>query len=326
MRSLFRSKHKVTQEYGVNKDYYSKFGLQGHEGLDLIPTGTDWTVYALADGVVVKDEDNARSGAYGVNCTIWHPSLNRATQYCHMEFNLVENGMQVKQGQAIGKMGSTGNSTGAHVHLNLFVTDESGVRQNKDNGFLGGTNPLPFLEENVPTGEVNTSVQKNVQFDRITSFLNSISILPTDRSEDYLDNDKLVEGVKNLDAENKRKAEEITKLTEQLNQVHIEAGELKSEISDRQNAINTLNLKISDLNQAMEADAVEDHDMGVKILDLEKQLTEKDREIADLKEEKAAPIEPVIDHYEPILDEFWKNLIKGKKTKSLVDKFWGWIR
>jgi hypothetical protein len=188
------------------------------------------------------------------------------------------------------------------------------------------TNVSGWLRPKKQAGEVNTDVQKNVQFDRITSFLNSISILPTDRSEDYLDNDKLVEGVKNLDAENKRKAEEITKLTEQLNQVHIEAGELKSEISDRQNAINTLNLKISDLNQAMEADAVEDHDMGVKILNLEKQLAEKDREIADLKEEKAAPIEPVIDHYEPILDEFWKNLIKGKKTKSLVDKFWGWIR
>src|SRR3990167_11286 len=147
MKSLFRSKHKITQGFGVNKTYYSKFGLQGHEGLDLIPTGTDWTVHALEDGVVVKDEDNARSGAYGVNCTIWHPSINKATQYCHMEFNLVESGMQAKRGQAIGKMGSTGNSTGAHVHLNLFSVDNNGVRLNRDNGFLGGTNPLPFLGE-----------------------------------------------------------------------------------------------------------------------------------------------------------------------------------
>jgi hypothetical protein len=130
------------------------------------------------------------------------------------------------------------------------------------------------------------------------------------------------ERVKHLLSENERVNKEKDEIIANLRQ---EAGELKNEITDRQNAINTLNLKISDLNQAMEADAVEDHDMGVKILDLEKQLADKDREIADLKEEKAAPIDPVIEHYEPILDEFWKNLFKGKKAKSLKEKIWRWL-
>lgn len=321
MRKLFRSQHKITQEFGVNKEYYSKFGLQGHEGLDLIPTGTDWTVYALEDGVVVKDEDNARSGAYGVYCTIWHPSINKATQYCHMEFNLVENGMQVKKGQAIGKMGSTGNSTGAHVHLNLFETDGSGTRLNKDNGFLGGINPQPFLEEDVqnPVQEgVNNDGKKAVQFDRITSFLNSISVLPTDRSEDYIDNDALVQGVRNLNQENQNKANLIDNL-------NTEVVRLNGEIADYKSQATTLNNKIAFLTEAQKQDAVDDNDLIAKNIDLEHKVTDLNNQIVKLKEEKAQPIKPIIDHYKPILKKSQKNLFKIKKSQSLKDKFWKWI-
>lgn len=150
MRSLFRSKHKVTQAFGVNVEYYKQFGLKAHEGIDLIPTGTVWDVLCLADGVVVKDEDNALSGAYGVNVTVWHPKLRKATQYCHFKENYVVNGQVVSMGEKLGLMGKTGNTTGAHVHLNLFETDENGIRLNKNNGYLGGIDPLPFIEEEVP--------------------------------------------------------------------------------------------------------------------------------------------------------------------------------
>lgn len=146
MRQPFRSQYKVTQSYGVNKDYYKKFGLEGHEGIDLIPTGSDWTVKCLADGVVVKDEDNRGSGAYGVYVTVWHQELNKATQYCHLENNTVKVGQPVKAGEALGRMGNTGNTTGAHLHLNLFEVDDNGVRLNRNNGFLGGVDPKPFLD------------------------------------------------------------------------------------------------------------------------------------------------------------------------------------
>jgi len=312
MRSLFRSKHKITQEYGVNKDYYSKFGLQGHEGLDLIPTGTDWSVKALADGVVVKDEDNARSGAYGVNVTIWHPTLNKATQYCHLASNLVSLGQSVKAGDDIGIMGSTGNSTGAHVHLNLFETDANGVRQNKDNGYLGGINPLPFLEESQPVEEVNQNeTKKAVQFDRITSLLHKISVIPTDRSEDYLNDDKLVEGVKNLDAENKRKAEEIENL--------------KDEKAEIQKANISLIREKEIMASAQEQDAIHDRDAELRNLDLEKQITELNKQIDELRAQKDRPVDEAIKHYDPILEQIWPNLFKGKKAQSLKEKIWGWL-
>lgn len=150
MRKLFRSTFRITQEFGVNADYYKKFGLKYHEGIDLVPTGTVWDVLALEDGVVVKDQDDPIQGkAYGNYLTIWHNKINKATQYCHLKENYVKLGDIVKVGDKIGLMGRTGNVTGAHVHLNLFQTDDNGIRLNKDNGTLGGIDPLPFLNEDV---------------------------------------------------------------------------------------------------------------------------------------------------------------------------------
>lgn len=154
MRKVFNSPFKITQEFGNNPAYYGQFGLKGHEGIDLIPTTSDWAVFCLADGVVVTDDDIAgdpRTDAYGKFVTIWHPSIKKATMYCHLAENYVSLNQQLKEGQALGKMGATGNSTGPHLHLNLFDVDDNGVRLNRNNGYLGGINPKPFLEETTVT-------------------------------------------------------------------------------------------------------------------------------------------------------------------------------
>lgn len=181
MRSLFRSKHRVTQPFGVNTDYYKKFGLAGHEGIDLVPTGTVWDVLCLADGVVVKDDDIAGEplqDAYGKFVTVWHPSINKATQYCHLKENYVSLGDKVTYGQKIGLMGSTGNSTGAHVHLNVFDVDAQGVRLNKNNGYLGGIDPQPFLDEEPekeqPVDQVCMSKSQADDFQRVKDGWNKV--------------------------------------------------------------------------------------------------------------------------------------------------------
>lgn len=146
MRSPFRSKYKITQPFGVNADYYKKFGLAGHEGIDLIPTGTVWEVASLTDGVVVNETDDPRSGAYGIWLTVWSPNLHKAFQYCHLRENYVSAGDKVSAGTKLGIMGNTGNSTGPHLHLNVFEVDGNGVRLNRNNGYNGGIDPLPVLE------------------------------------------------------------------------------------------------------------------------------------------------------------------------------------
>lgn len=175
--------------FGVNSSYYGKFGLKGHEGIDCVPTANDWTVISLDDGVVVRDEDNARSGAYGVYLTIWNKEAKRAFQYCHLEKNVLGVGDIVRAGDVLGKMGSTGNSTGAHLHLNMFLTDENGIRQNRDNGYLGGVDPLPFLESGqeaniipIPKDDFERLVTKSTTRDAIVRALE----LPDDASQDTI--------------------------------------------------------------------------------------------------------------------------------------------
>lgn len=154
MRKIFNSQFRITQKFAVNPEYYKQFGLKGHEGLDVVPTGADWTVLCLEDGVIVRDIDDATLGKnYGKNVTVWHPSIGKATQYCHLAENFVKMGDRLSKGDPIGKMGSTGNTSGAHVHLNLFEVDGNGIRLNRENGYFGGIDPQPFLQETA-NGEV----------------------------------------------------------------------------------------------------------------------------------------------------------------------------
>lgn len=183
---IFSGGYRITQIFGARPDYYDDFGLKGHEGLDVAPKTSDWNVCAVADGVVVKDEDSPRSGAYGIYLTIWHPKLKKATQYCHLEFNSVNINDQIKAGQSVGKMGSTGNSTGPHLHLNVYDVDDNGVRLNKNNGYNGGIDPLPFINKleaeggsmpvtggtvNITNAKFSELVQKATQWDTVADML-----------------------------------------------------------------------------------------------------------------------------------------------------------
>lgn len=99
----------------------SRFGnrtLRGipdfHTGLDIaVPTGTP--VYASADGVVIS---SGWRNSYGYCVTINHGSIT--TLYAHNSSLVASVGQQVKRGQVIAYSGSTGNSTGPHVHLGVI--------------------------------------------------------------------------------------------------------------------------------------------------------------------------------------------------------------
>ena len=87
-----------------------------HKGVDwACPTGT--TVYASSDGVV---EYADWSNGYGYNVIIDHPD-GRKTRYCHLSKTLVTAGTSVSQGDPIAQSGSTGHSTGPHVHFEIFI-------------------------------------------------------------------------------------------------------------------------------------------------------------------------------------------------------------
>ena len=94
-----------------------------HKGLDFsAPTGTK--IYATGDGVIKKVK-RARWG-YGTHVVIDH-GYGYTTLYGHMSRASVRPGQRVKRGQQIGLVGSTGKSTGPHLH---YEVAKNGVQVN----------------------------------------------------------------------------------------------------------------------------------------------------------------------------------------------------
>ncbi len=99
--------------------FTSGFGMRWgrmHKGIDIAgPIGTP--IMAAATGIVSFAGWN--SGGYGNLVEIEHPD-GSLTRYAHNHRILVSAGQEVIQGQLIAEMGSTGNSTGPHLHFELY--------------------------------------------------------------------------------------------------------------------------------------------------------------------------------------------------------------
>ncbi len=98
-------------------------GSTNHKGTDIGRVGYTSSVYASKAGTVIVSQ---YSSSYGNYVVISHGSGN-TTLYAHMSSRKVSVGQYVNQGDVIGITGSTGNSTGPHLH---FEVTENGVRVN----------------------------------------------------------------------------------------------------------------------------------------------------------------------------------------------------
>lgn len=117
-----------TSGYGVRPDPFRGSSAM-HSGIDLSgPVGTP--IYATADGVV--SEAGWNSGGYGNLIKIDH-GRGIETRYAHLSKLTVRPGQQVKRGQVIGRMGSTGRSTGSHLHYEVRIDGRA-------------VNPVPFMK------------------------------------------------------------------------------------------------------------------------------------------------------------------------------------
>lgn len=92
-------------------------GLHGHNAIDFgAPVGTP--IVASASGTVIVSKSSGWNGGYGKYIVVRH-SNGTQTLYAHNNENIVYVGDSVKQGQVIGYVGSTGRSTGPHVHFEV---------------------------------------------------------------------------------------------------------------------------------------------------------------------------------------------------------------
>lgn len=104
-------KIKVNSPYGVRRDPFTGKKSR-HNGLDLHARNDE--VFAMLDGRVVKTGQDRRSGKYVI---LRHG--NYTVSYCHLSRILTSKGASVRPGDVVGITGSTGRSTGEHLHITV---------------------------------------------------------------------------------------------------------------------------------------------------------------------------------------------------------------
>jgi len=116
----------LSSGFGVRSDPF-RGGAAMHSGVDIPgPVGTP--IYATADGIIGR---TGWVGGYGNLVEIEHGG-NIQTRYGHLSSIIATPGTRVKRGQLIGLMGSTGRSTGSHLHYEVRLEGRA-------------VNPTPFL-------------------------------------------------------------------------------------------------------------------------------------------------------------------------------------
>ena len=119
-------KLSLTSNFGVRSDPFNG-GARMHKGIDIPgPKGTP--IYATADGIVSRA---GWASGYGNLVQISHGG-GMETRYGHMSKLIVAANSYVRRGQLIGLMGSTGRSTGSHLHYEVRVDGQA-------------INPIPFV-------------------------------------------------------------------------------------------------------------------------------------------------------------------------------------
>jgi len=119
--------YSYSSGFGVRYDPFTGISAM-HAGLDMAGSMGE-PIYAAAAGIVTTA---GRSGAYG-NCVEVSHGRGLATRYGHLSAILVHPGEAVKQGEVIARMGSTGRSTGTHLHFEVRIDGHA-------------VNPRPYLD------------------------------------------------------------------------------------------------------------------------------------------------------------------------------------
>jgi LysM repeat protein len=95
-------------------------GLHFRNAVDLTAGYCGAPIYAAASGTVTKAKSGGWNGGAGNNIAISHMGGTIITHYYHLQSVLVAQGQEVKKGDVIGLMGTTGMSTGCHLHFEVI--------------------------------------------------------------------------------------------------------------------------------------------------------------------------------------------------------------
>lgn len=151
---------RVVPKFGAvcragTKDLYKSIGMKGHNGADwgayhtepiyfsTLIRGMKWwaktevdTAGGIGVDVVSKTKVNIGGALTYIKFRFWH-----------LNASLVADGQDVHLGQRIGLAGTTGLSSGTHLHFAYKFCLKDGTAINKGNGYFGGLDPAPFMQE-----------------------------------------------------------------------------------------------------------------------------------------------------------------------------------
>lgn len=144
LRVPLRNGWYVTSPFGTRCDVLGAYnGCITHTGLDF-GTGaqTGWSAFPVATGVVIGtfsfDGPWASCGNY---VAVYHQQLGFTSIYCHLAEVYISDGQTVDPDTALGEVGTTGMSTGIHLHLGFY----SGMDFGSDASVF---DPVPWMIEN----------------------------------------------------------------------------------------------------------------------------------------------------------------------------------
>lgn len=141
----------VTSNFGMRRHPILGY-TRMHAGIDF-KAGYGTPIVAVSDGRVTSA---GRSGGCGIQVRLEHGG-GLATRYCHMSRMAVAPGMSVRRGQVIGYVGSTGLSTGAHLHYEMYrggrVINPATV-QFVSRALLSGTELIDFRRQLIKLKEI----------------------------------------------------------------------------------------------------------------------------------------------------------------------------
>ncbi len=130
---------RVTSGFSSGRRHPILGTMRAHKGVDLAaPSGTP--IRSVADGVVTQ---SGWAGGHGNHIELRHEG-GYITGYSHLSSIGVKRGEKVRQGQLIGRVGSTGMSTGPHLHYEFMV---NGVHKDPMKQIVPVTRPLPEAEK-----------------------------------------------------------------------------------------------------------------------------------------------------------------------------------
>jgi hypothetical protein len=116
-RTFRRADYRLTSPYGPRIHPVTQ-QQSFHYGVDYGTNREKWPQYALEDGVVLSaGVDNSSAGQGAIFAWVSYPRLNIKCLYYHLDKVFVKRGQRVNETTIIGNTGTTGRSTGIHLHL-----------------------------------------------------------------------------------------------------------------------------------------------------------------------------------------------------------------